>query len=903
MSQRIGESKSQGIRFQLSPFGGLVILAIVYLALAITLSQTMHFSRAFDEGYHLEYVTFLKQHGRLPLTYAERAQITRADFPPLYQLLVALVSAGVDADGPPDFKLFWDSFRYRAMDHQTEAVWTINTEDYRPPYFGRFLVWQIGRWVSVVLSLGTVIIVFLTLREIPLGRNPWLALAGAALLAFIPRYIILGSTLNDDNLLGLLAALYFWMLVKTVNRPERWWPFVGMGIFLGFSMTVKYTLVVVPLEIGLVCLLLAQNKNLGWAWAWPRIGLVGIIALLCGGWWFGWNLWFLNTVAQDGWFAGLLRPLMAGGADATMNRLSGLASGGQIGRPELPEDIIVGTFPQWLQTTFLSFWGISDFDSPFSAYIYLAIGLILAVAGFGLWRLWQADPAARRWLALLILHTGIFVILPLVRFGLTRRLSVAAQGRHILIPAAAAVAGLLVWGLNTALPKQWRRLALTMILIGFMGWTGGHIYFLAASGPAALPLRAMPQAAAWLPDPVKAKFGDSVELVSYGVDPQPERGLLGVNLAWRSLAYTNESYLLKVTLTNSAGEVVSHWLGYNGQGRLPTLAWDPGDSIFDRLALPLPNLPAGEYRLQVEMLNGAGPLGVSAEAGEDTALTLADISLAEPTHLALSRRMRVVYSRDAPIEANFDLWQADGPVKANAFPTYRYPGTVSVVVSDSSFDEAALKLELVAETGQAWPVTQDGGNIYHFVIGPRWRSGDYCLRITWQKGDEVLAQATSELMLRIENWWERKFDPPKIAMPLAANFANQVKLLGYKLPQTQVKAGEAFPLTLYWQAFDRPPQADFIQFNHLLDESGTLRGGYDRYPLEYYSTLLWSPGEVVVDGYAVPVDVGAPPGEYFLDVGYYLTVGESAVNLPLVVGGQMTDVTRVTIGPVEVVAP
>jgi hypothetical protein len=53
----------------------------------------------------------------------------------------------------------------------------------------------------------------------------------------------------------------------------------------------------------------------------------------------------------------------------------------------------------------------------------------------------------------------------------------------------------------------------------------------------------------------------------------------------------------------------------------------------------------------------------------------------------------------------------------------------------------------------------------------------------------------------------------------------------------------------------------------------------------------------------VPVAAAAPPGEYYLSVGYYLTVGASAVNLPLVVDGQMTEVSSVTIGPIEVVKP
>lgn len=52
-----------------------------------------------------------------------------------------------------------------------------------------------------------------------------------------------------------------------------------------------------------------------------------------------------------------------------------------------------------------------------------------------------------------------------------------------------------------------------------------------------------------------------------------------------------------------------------------------------------------------------------------------------------------------------------------------------------------------------------------------------------------------------------------------------------------------------------------------------------------------------------PVDADAPPGEVYLDVGFYLVVGEAGVNLPLVVDGQMTDVTSVAIGPIVVLNP
>jgi hypothetical protein len=69
---------------------------------------------------------------------------------------------------------------------------------------------------------------------------------------------------------------------------------------------------------------------------------------------------------------------------------------------------------------------------------------------------------------------------------------------------------------------------------------------------------------------------------------------------------------------------------------------------------------------------------------------------------------------------------------------------------------------------------------------------------------------------------------------------------------------------------------------------------------DVYSTLLWAPGEVVADSFAIRVDPQAPPGVYHLLVGLYLPVGEAAISLPLMQAGEMTDRTSVAIGPIEV---
>ena len=64
-------------------------LVILYLAMTLVTTQVLHFSRALDEGYHLDYITFIKQNGRLPTSFEERAHIARAVYLPLYPLLVA----------------------------------------------------------------------------------------------------------------------------------------------------------------------------------------------------------------------------------------------------------------------------------------------------------------------------------------------------------------------------------------------------------------------------------------------------------------------------------------------------------------------------------------------------------------------------------------------------------------------------------------------------------------------------------------------------------------------------------------------------------------------------------------------------------------------------------------------
>ncbi len=76
-------------------------------------------------------------------------------------------------------------------------------------------------------------------------------------------------------------------------------------------------------------------------------------------------------------------------------------------------------------------------------------------------------------------------------------------------------------------------------------------------------------------------------------------------------------------------------------------------------------------------------------------------------------------------------------------------------------------------------------------------------------------------------------------------------------------------MTLYWKSTGITPE-DYTVFVHLLDASAENWGQGDGPPLDGdYPTRYWEPTEVIVDLHHVAVRADAPPGDYWLAVGFY----------------------------------
>ncbi len=135
------------------------------------------------------------------------------------------------------------------------------------------------RWLSVLLSALTIPIVYFIAREIlPEARAP-LALAAAALVAFLPMYGYIGASVNPDTIGAPLGAATIWLAVRGLRGKQ---PAVSLVCAL---LCALLTFWVRRSAIALIpwALLVAGASLVGQAWrrlprAWVVATSVSVVA-------------------------------------------------------------------------------------------------------------------------------------------------------------------------------------------------------------------------------------------------------------------------------------------------------------------------------------------------------------------------------------------------------------------------------------------------------------------------------------------------------------------------------------------------------------------------------------------------------------------------------------------------
>jgi hypothetical protein len=830
-----------------------ISLLLIFTGVGFVATVWLPYSTGSDEAAHFYFTRFIARYHRLPTTPEEQAQANyKSDLPPLFYILAGMSGSGLDLNSPPFLKVTGDNPRLQLVigDKEATALRALNTED---PLQGEVLLWYIGRWVTLLGGVISLIIVH-QLLAINWPAQAWLALSGVVLLAFIPTYLRTSSVISYEPLLGVWLGGYFLLLFQTLCRPNRHWPYFGLGLLLGLACTTKYTPLPIILFLPVFVLWLGRANQWTLITTLGRLSLTGLGVLVTFGSWVIFTLIHFNQVTKQGWFIGLIEPFLASdSSDETSLRLVNLLSEGTHGLASTDYD---DTIFQWAWRLFNSVWG-----HGWLAWVFLPICLAAAIGLIRQWR--QYNLATQHWLTLLLVHFSLLLSLPFVRFVMTNQ-ATTASGQHILLPAGAVILLLLIYGLRAWLSPA-RLAGLFGLLAVLVLWQ--DIYTLQQSKFVPWPIQTTPLQN----EPTVAAF-EGLSLIGYQLHPGDQT--LTVVLQWRAESFLNEDYRLELRLFDQGVQPQTHWLGQPLNGRFPTRAWFPNDRVRTEIQLPIAGLPAGIYQVNLRLLGETEPLKPNISHAPDGRLELGQVQL-NPAPFIPARRISFNGH-----EIGYTLWQVQ-PV---------YQERAAILVSVSGEEVSPL---LIGPTEQTYAPVAQTGSLYNFYVEPRFARGEYRLQFELPGDLEV----TTEPVFRVETQ-PRQFEVGAMSRRVEANFAGQVALLGYDLPQRNVEPGGELPITLHWQAL-RNIGADLIFFSHLVDQDDQIWGEQNRLANDVYSTLLWAPHEIVSDSFAVAVDPATPNGIYYLLVGLYLPVGQG-VSLPLLEEGQFTEVTHVNLGAIKV---
>ncbi len=548
----------------------LAAILAAYLAVGSVYAAAVPLFESPDEIWHYAFADHLAGGGGLPVFSATKSDFLReGGQPPLYYAAVALALLPFDRSDFPGFVRFNASHPNvtRGATSDTPNVF-VHTEHEDWPWKGSVLAVHVGRLVSLVFGVLTILGVYAAGRT-AIG-DAGLALAGAALVAFIPQFLYMSSSVNND---GLMAAAGTWTGVAALQmihlgdpgQSPRWRKALWLGFWLGVGMLSKLSAVVlIPLAIlALViraCRARPFEKSVVRNLLLESLAVFGVAAVLSG-WWYarnlilygdplGWNVWLSDI--------GVRSP-----TPAVWQLL-----------PEFP-------------ALFRSFW--ADFGGlQFSGVIYLALATVCLAAIAGILRslFIQRSPDNREirdlrfdisdlkfetWNLIFALLWFAIVLAGVVRYMQT---TPAAQGR-LLFPALAPIGLLLAWGLASLTRRRWPAPALAVCL-----------FLLSAAAPFALirPAFARPLVAR-LPagtQPAEARFGDIVELVGarFSASVAPG-GMLRVTTYWRAQQPIARDQRLLLRLMRPDGQSAGQLDAMLGTNLYPATLWQPGQMIAD----------------------------------------------------------------------------------------------------------------------------------------------------------------------------------------------------------------------------------------------------------------------------------------------------------------------------------
>lgn len=561
----------------------LVVIVVLYLVLATIYSVVTPIFEASDELWHYPMVDYLARSGlQLPVQNASNTEQWRQEGsqPPLYYMFSALIIAGIDRSDfdvvrrqnpHADIGVIVPDGNANMMMHQPER------ENF--PWQKSVLAVHVVRFFSIALGLGTILVTYLIVREI-FPEYPLIAVGATALNAFLPMFLFISASVNNDNLsnlLGNLLTLLTVRLLKTASIPT-WCSYLIVGVVIGCGLLAK-------LNIGFwipVLILALIINSIRFKSVHPIVvggSISGTITILIAGWWY-WRNWQLY------------------GDPTGLNVFLDI-----VGRRAIPANAI----QLWSERSSFtqSFWGffggmnVSMTDLIYSFLNAIGFVGILSALIFIVYHFVKRSFTLKRWAII-----AVPVIWPLVTFASYLRWTAetpASQGR-LIFGALSSICLWIVVGWTWWFPKPIRLLPI-IIAVSILLMVAIVVPFVfiapAYAFPDPIQLDNVTPIALFSEPQSDGKVGlYQAQLITQMAQPE---NFVKVQITWGINKQTQRDWSLFAHLVSPNGVIIGQRDVYPGQGRLVTSNLSPKHGWENSLAIWIPAAAYAPMSLDVQI--------------------------------------------------------------------------------------------------------------------------------------------------------------------------------------------------------------------------------------------------------------------------------------------------------------
>jgi hypothetical protein len=401
----------------------------------------------------------------------------------------------------------------------------------------------------------------------------------------------------------------------------------------------------------------------------------------------------------------------------------------------------------------------------------------------------------------------------------------------------------------------------TVYLARFLPGLEG-IYHLRSFGPlievSTEPLVTLPKEA----ERSQIRFGQ-LQLIGVALQEMPDfdPDATAVTFFWQAeapLAELQHVYLRWAGVDFAADPLVKS--GQHPAGNTyPTVAWQPGEIVPDFHLLPR---PVSDREQELKLQVAVGPSFAPSE--ELAWQTVKNVSIPAAQEWQLGQSLRAQNGRvllsgvQFPVELRS---QTPLPLILTGYGTH---------VRDLQLSLQPIGIELANVTNQA-PSATVGTDLTPFAHATQMDEDMPNGRYYLLSHDPQASSICSWLAPKTNGCILGEVTISGVALPDGAtNYEDKIALLEVDLPQQPLQPGGQLPISIRWQNLS-PMDEDYTVFIQVLDAHDQIVGQVDAWPMQgTYPTSQWKPGEIVDDPYLVQLAADLPPGQYRLQIGWYL---------------------------------